>query len=123
MNEGPPVGDAKRRAAATGRNREPILGVLARVLPATGVVLEVASGTGEHAVYFARALPGVVWQPSDVDAGNCASIAAWRAEAGLDNVRAPLRLDVMDEAWPGAAGRAGALGNINMDHIAPWGVC
>src|SRR2546423_694036 len=81
MNEGPPVGDAKRRAAATRRNREPILGVLARVLPATGVVLEVASGTGEHAGYFARALPGGVWQPSDGDAGDCASLAAARVAA------------------------------------------
>jgi len=121
MTEGPPVGDARRRAAATGRNREPILDVLARVLPATGLVLEVASGTGEHAIFFARALPQIEWQPSDVDADNCASIAAWRAEAGLGNVRAPLRLDVTDESWPIA--RADAMVNINMIHIAPWAVC
>ena len=113
--------DARRFAPSTLRNREPILAVLRRVLPATGLVLEVASGSGEHAVYFASQLPDLVWQPSELDADNRASIVAWTAESGAANVRAPLALDVTDESWPIA--RADALVNINMVHIAPWAAC
>ncbi|HUS64239.1 MAG TPA: DUF938 domain-containing protein [Kofleriaceae bacterium] len=113
--------DARRFAPATQRNREPILAVLARVLPPSGRVLEVASGSGEHAVFFAAHLPGVTWQPSDLDADNRASIAAWRAEAGLPNLLAPLALDATADPWPVA--EADAVVNINMIHIAPWAAC
>jgi len=112
---------SKRSAPATHKNREPILAVLARVLPADGLVLEVASGTGEHAVYFGAALPRLTWQPTDLDPANLASIAAWRDEAGLANVRAPLALDATAAVWPVAA--ADAVLNVNMIHIAPWAAC
>src|SRR3546814_10986292 len=85
--------DPRRHAPAAARNREPILAVLRDVLPVTGLVLEIASGTGEHAVHFAAALPSFDWQPSDPDAASRESIAAWVAEAGLANVRAPLRAE------------------------------
>ncbi|HTE50946.1 MAG TPA: DUF938 domain-containing protein [Kofleriaceae bacterium] len=109
-----------RRAPAAERNAEPIRAVLERVLPARGLVLEVASGTGQHAAGMARALPGLVWQPTDVDPDALASIAAWVEEAGLANLRAPLRLDVEDPpaAWPVAA--ADAILCINLLHVAPW---
>src|SRR3984885_15406701 len=76
------------------RNREPILAVLRRVLPASGLVLEIASGSGEHAAYFAKELPSLTWQPSDPDHEALASIAAHRADANLPNLLAPLHLDV-----------------------------
>jgi hypothetical protein len=113
--------DARRFAPATQRNREPILGVLQKVLPPSGLVLEVASGTGEHAVYFAAALPALIWQPSDRHVGERASIAAWVAASGVANVRAPLDLDATWERWP--IERADAVVNINMIHIAPWTAC
>lgn len=108
----------KRNAAATARNREPIREVLARVLPASGLVLELASGSGEHAIHFAAAFPQLAWQPSDPDPTALASIAAWRAEAGLANLRAPVALDAASDAWPIAA--ADAIVCINMIHISPW---
>ena len=107
----------KRVAPATERNREPIREVLQRVLPAAGTVLEIASGTGEHAIAFARAFPELTWQPSDPDPGARASIAAWRADAGVPNLAAPIALDVTG-AWP--AIDAQAIVCINMVHIAPW---
>lgn len=107
----------KQHAPATDRNREPIREVLARELPQRGTVLEIASGSGEHAVAFARAFPAVTWQPSDPDERALASIAAWRAEAALPNLAAPVRLDVTS-AWPIA--HADAIVCINMVHIAPW---
>jgi SAM-dependent methyltransferase len=107
----------KHHAPATERNREPIRLVLARELPASGAVLEIASGSGEHAVAFARAFPGVTWQPTDPDERALASIAAWRAEAALPNLAPPLQLDVT-APWP--AVRADAMVCINMVHIAPW---
>jgi hypothetical protein len=111
---------ARRHAPATLRNREPLLAVLHRVLPATGLVVEVASGTGEHAAYFAAALPGVTWQPTDADPGARASIAAWCADVA--NARAPLPLDARaPDAWPLA--RADAMLCVNMIHIAPWAAC
>jgi hypothetical protein len=113
--------DAKRHAPATLRNREPILAVLARVLPPSGTVLEIASGSGEHAAFFAANLPGLVWQPSDEDEGARASIEAHRAEARLSNLRAPVRVDARDDAWDVA--RADAIMAINMIHIAPWSAC
>ena len=100
------------------RNREPILAVLRRVLPSEGLILEVASGSGEHAAYFAKSLPALTWQPADCDPQARASIAAHRAAANLPNLLAPLDLDVTLRAWPVA--RADALLCINMIHIAPW---
>lgn len=89
-----------------------------RVLPENGLVLEVASGTGEHAVHFARHLPALVWQPSDPDPDSRASIAGWRDAERLTNVLPPLDLDVMSFPWPVA--HADAVACINMVHIAPW---
>ena len=111
--------DARRFAPATLRNRQPILDVLRRVLPETAQVLEIASGSGEHAVFFASSLPGVIWQPSDVDPANLASIAAWTAALGLQNVCPPLALDVTAPDWP-VGGEVEAVLCINMIHIAPW---
>lgn len=113
-----PDPDARRMAPATERNREAILAVLRDVLPATGTILEIASGTGQHAVHFAAAMPGVTWQPSDPDAASRASIAAWTAHAGLANVRAPLALDVRAQPW--GVTQADAMVCINMIHISPW---
>lgn len=108
----------KQHAPATTRNREPILAVLDRVLPDTGLVLEIASGTGEHAAYFAPQLRGVIWQPTDVDPAALDSIAAWTAELGVPNIRAPLLLDVTAPSWPVES--ADAIFCANMIHIAPW---
>jgi hypothetical protein len=111
--------DLRRNAPSTLRNREPILDVLREVLPATGAVLEVASGTGQHVAFFAEALPGLTFQPSDPDAEARASVAAWCAS--LPNVRPPLALDVTAERWGGTP--ADAVLCINMIHIAPWTAC
>ena len=105
-------------SAAVARNREPILAVLKRVLPARGVVLEIASGTGEHAVHFAAGLPHLTWQPTDRDPGARQSIAEYRASARLPNLLAALELDASASSWPVA--RADAVVAINMIHIAPW---
>ena len=105
-------------APAVARNRDPILAVLRRVLPAQGTVLEIASGTGEHAVHFAGALPGMTWQPTDPDVAALRSIAAWRETARLPNLLAPLELDVTSAVWP--VQRADAMVCINMIHISPW---
>jgi Protein of unknown function (DUF938) len=110
--------DARRSAPAADRNKDPILAVLKRVLPARGLVCEIASGTGQHVVHFAAALPHLTWQPSELDARFHASIAAWIAYTGLTNVRPPLRLDVCAADWPLA--HADAVLCINMIHIAPW---
>jgi hypothetical protein len=106
-----------RSAPAASRNREPILAVLREWLPQAGMVLEVASGTGEHAVCFAEALPGLVWQPTDRDAAALESIAAWREQSGLVNLLPPIPLDAAG-AWPEV--RADAVVAINMIHISPW---
>ena len=111
--------DARQSAPATQRNREPILAVLCEELPTSGLVLEVASGTGEHAVWFAQALPGLTWQPSDPSREALASIAAWRELEGTPNLLAPLELDSASDIWPIA--QADALVCINMVHISPWG--
>jgi len=110
--------DAKHHAPATARNREPIREVLARELPPRGTVLEIASGSGEHAVHFARAFPALTWQPSDAAGRSLASIAAWRAEAALPNLLAPVALDVASTTWPIA--HADAIVCINLLHISPW---
>ena len=120
----PPAGatDYRRRvAAAAERNRDAILAVLTRVLPAAGTVLEVASGTGQHAAYFAPRLPGLVWQPSDPDPEMRASIAAWVAGTGAANLKPPLDLDVLSPSWP--VDSADVMVAINMIHIAPWAAC
>jgi len=108
----------QRLSASVARNRDFILGVLERVLPDAGMVLEIASGTGEHAVHFAAHLPAVTWQPSDPDPEMGQSIAGWAAEAGLENIHPPLIIDATAAAWPVAA--ADAVVCINMVHIAPW---
>jgi SAM-dependent methyltransferase len=102
------------------RNRDPILAVLKRVLPPRGLVLEVASGSGEHAAHFARSLPALTWQPTDPDPRALASIAVYRADAGVANLLAPLHFDATAQPWP--VERADALVCINMIHIAPWAV-
>lgn len=111
----------KRHAPATERNREPILRVLEGVLPERGEVLEIASGTGEHAVFFARSLPRITWQPTDLDPDALASIAAHRDEAQLENLRPPIRLDVTRDDW--GIERVDAIVCANMIHIAPWAAC
>lgn len=110
------TGDVRKHAPATLRNRGAIAETLRALLPASGVVLEVASGSGEHCAYFAEEFPALDWQPSDPDPTALASIAAWCA--GLANVRAPVALDAAVPAWP--VDRADALLCINMVHIAPW---
>jgi len=108
----------RRSAPAALRNREPIAEVLLECLPGEGLVLEVASGSGEHIVHFAERFPNLEWQPSDVHPAALASIAGWREEAGLANVRAPLILDGSSNDWP--IDRADAVLSINMVHISPW---
>jgi SAM-dependent methyltransferase len=112
------VGLSKAHAPAAERNREPIAEALTAMLPRQGMVLEIASGTGQHAAHFARAFPYLSWQPSDPDPEALASISAWRAEAGLDNLLEPIALDVTAEEWP--LDRADAILCINMIHISPW---
>jgi Protein of unknown function (DUF938) len=108
-----------RSAPSTLRNRDPILQALKPWLPRGGLVLEIASGAGEHAAYVAAALPGLRWQPTDPDPEALASIAAWRDHLALPNLLPPLRLDAADpEHWP--VERAEAVVNINMIHISPW---
>ncbi|MBV9570292.1 MAG: DUF938 domain-containing protein [Alphaproteobacteria bacterium] len=113
--------DRRLFAAATARNREPILAVLRRMLPVNAKVLEIASGAGEHATFMAKAMPGLDWQPSDPDREARDSIASWVAHEKLSNVRAPVAIDARDDVW-GVEGRApfDAIVAINMIQIAPW---
>jgi hypothetical protein len=108
----------KRHAPATARNSEVIANVLAQELPDSGLVLEIASGSGEHAVFFARSFPKLIWQPSDLDQEALASVDAYAQEAGLSNLRPAIKLDAEGEDWP--VQQAGALVCINMLHISPW---
>ncbi|HEY3596076.1 MAG TPA: DUF938 domain-containing protein [Paraburkholderia sp.] len=110
--------DPREHSPSAERNRDAILAVLQPVLPPSGTVLEIASGTGQHTIHFAAALPSLVWQPSDPDDDARASIAAWTERAGLTNVRAPLDLDVGRTPW--GVDAADALICINMVHISPW---
>ena len=110
--------DARRTAPHVARNAVPILEVLRDVLPAEGLVLEIASGSGEHVLAFARGFPNLAWQPSDPDPVALASIEAWRAAEGAPNLLAPLRLDAAAPDWP--LERADAILCINMVHISPW---
>jgi hypothetical protein len=117
--EAPAGADARRSAPAALRNREPIGEVLHEWLPERGLVLEVASGSGEHAVHFAERFPGLEWQPSDVHPDALASIRAWREPTGLPNLREPIVIDAAAAGdWP--IDRADAVLNINMAHISPW---
>ena len=112
--------DGRLVVASADRNRGPILKVLERVLPKTGLVLEVASGTGQHVIHFAQALKGLSWQPTDTDAACRRSISAWLATAELANVRRPLDLDVRELPWRVPA--LDAIVCLNLIHIAPWSV-
>jgi hypothetical protein len=113
------VNDARLIAPATARNRDPIAGVLRRHLPQSGLVLEVASGSGEHIVHFATTQSAdLQFQPSDPDAGARASVDAWVELSGVTNVLPAIALDAAADAWP--LQRADALICINMIHIAPW---
>ena len=109
---------AKRESPAAQRNRAPIAAVLAEELPEHGLVLEIASGTGEHAVHFAREFPALEWQPSDPDAQARASIVAYLADVVLPNLHPPLPLDAAAVDWPVA--QADAILCVNMLHISPW---
>ncbi|MEO7564946.1 MAG: DUF938 domain-containing protein [Sphingomicrobium sp.] len=113
-----PGNGARRSAPAALRNRDPIADVLADWLPATGLVLEIASGTGEHAVHFAGRFRALEWQPSDIDDDALKSIAAWREAVNLPNLRQPLVLDASAADWPIA--KADAVLSLNMVHISPW---
>ena len=108
----------KLRSPAAARNVGPIGDVLREWLPTSGTVLEVASGSGEHAVAFARLFPKLRWQPSDPDAAALTSIETWRAEEGTSNLLPPLALDVACPEW--RVGQVDALVSINMVHISPW---
>ena len=108
----------KRQAPAAARNRQPILDVLQARLPREGLVLEVASGTGEHIVHYATARPELTFQPSDPDVDARASVDDWVRTLGLANVRPALEIDVTARTWP--VERADAVLCCNMIHIAPW---
>lgn len=114
--------DVRQHSLPASRNREPILGVLKRIVPRGARVLEIASGSGEHAVYFAKRLNEVIWQPSDPDPNARASVAAWIEAEGAANVWPPLEIDVMTPDWEkGVDGhRYDAITAINMIHISPW---
>jgi SAM-dependent methyltransferase len=111
---------AARSAPAAARNREPILRVLRDTITRPALVLEIASGTGEHAVWFSSALPELTWQPTDLDPDALSSIAAWRDMEGPPNLLPPLLLDAAADTWPVA--QADAVVAINMVHIAPWNI-
>lgn len=128
------VNNARQYAPATERNRQPILNVLKRILPPTGTVLEVASGTGQHAVYFAPQLQPRQWLPSELDPTLRASIAAWETDYPADNLHPPLVLDAQSSVWPVERSNITlpfsleefpitAIVNINMIHISPWSAC
>lgn len=110
------VGGVKRQAPAAARNVGPIAAVLGDWLPTSGTVLEVASGTGEHALAFAKEFPKLTWQPSDPDPLAIESIAAWGRD-GPANLKSPIALDAAARDWP--VERADAILNVNMVHIAP----
>ena len=119
--------DARRFAPATQRNRQPILEVLSQVLPTQGMILEIASGTGEHAVFFAPRLHPRLWQPSDLDPELRASISAWQAHSPSANLRSPLAIDAQAPQWSVETELPPepitALVCINMIHISPWASC
>lgn len=107
----------KQFAPSCDHNKDEILAVLQEALPPSGRVLEIGSGTGQHAVYFAARLPHLIWQPTDLPP-NLPSIHAWSAEANLTNLRPPLELDLLSEPWPVES--AHAVVCINTTHIVSW---
>ncbi len=121
--------DARRYAPATQRNREPILEILQQVLPPQGTVLEISSGTGEHAIFFAPRLSPRTWLPSEPDVRSRASVVAWIEDCPADNLHLPLDIDVRASVWSGEdvllkfIPPINAIVNINMIHIAPWSAC
>jgi hypothetical protein len=114
---------APQHSPAADRNKQPIVDVLRHLLPARGTALEIASGTGQHVAWFAAALPGWTWQPTDFDAAALLSIDAHVAQAGLTNVRPPLQLDVTAAQWPVRGQVFDAIYCANMLHISPWATC
>ena len=112
------MSDDRQYAPATLRNRDFILDVLRDVLPTTGDILEVASGSGEHIVHFARNFPALIFQPSDPEPDALLSVAAWVKATRVTNVRAPILLDASQSVWPIAS--ADGIICINMVHISPW---
>jgi len=110
--------DPRETAPSAERNKQPILEVLARVLPPRGLVLEIGSGTGQHVAHFAAALPALTFQPSEMDVARHASIEAWTAASELANAKPPLVIDVTQLPWPVPA--ADAIVCINVIHISPW---
>lgn len=110
--------DMRQFAPATARNRDPILSVFRTIAPASGLVLEIASGTGEHAAHIAPCFSALTWQPSDVDPANLTSIDAHASHAGADNINPAILLDVTADVWP--VPRAAMIFNANMIHISPW---
>lgn len=117
--------DARQYAPATQRNREPILKILSEVLPTKSNVLEIASGTGEHAIFFASELKSCRWIPSDVNSLATESIVAWKNACPVDNLELPLLIDVTQKNWQQQVKNhaINAIVNINMIHIAPWQAC
>ena len=120
--------DRRQFAPATERNREPILSVLKATLPDTGTILEIASGSGEHAVFFAPALRPLKWQPSNFEPEQLDSVEDWIAHQPSDNLLPPISLDVTDPLWPVEetsydGGPFTAIFNANMIHISPWQTC
>ena len=113
-----PASGARRSAPAALRNREPIAEVLSGWLPAAGLILEIASGTGEHAAFFAERFPALEWLPSDTHPEALASIRAWRSESALPNLREPIAIDAAAPDWP--IDNADAILSINMVHISLW---
>jgi hypothetical protein len=113
-----PADGLRRSAPAALRNRESIAEVLGGWLPASGLLLEIASGTGEHAAFFANRFPQLDWQPSDIHGDALRSIEEWRKAAGLANIRKPLEIDASMANWP--IDRADVVLSINMVHISPW---
>jgi hypothetical protein len=103
------------------RNKQPILEVLHRVLPPSGTVLEIAGGSGQHAVFFSENLPGITWLSTDIDDERLASIRAWREDSRCSNLRGPGRLDVLDDDW--GIGMVDVVFSANMVHITPWECC
>ena len=123
------MSDNRQYAPATERNRQPILEILQQMLPAQGTVLEIASGTGEHATFFAPRLSHLAWLPSEISQARIHSIEAWRAALPAKNLHPPIALDVSQQPWPiaelnkTAQTPITAIVNINMIHISPWQAC
>ena len=116
--------DARQYAPATQRNREPILEILSKIIPERSNILEIASGTGEHAVFLASRLQSCRWIPSDLNSDALQSIISWKDARPVDNLESPLLIDVTQSNWHSqVAERVNAIVNINMIHIAPWQAC